>query len=100
MSENGNPTKIDAIKELIFGQNIKENEARFEKIERSIATAKSNSKSSIDQLQAEFKSLLKDQKAEYSAAIKGLEKEIAALKHDKVGNKELKTLLLALAEKL
>jgi len=100
MSENGSPTKIDAIKELIFGQNIKENETRFEKIEKSLANSKSNSKSSRDKLREEFKTLLNEHKSEYNKTIKELEKEIASLKETKVANKKLKTLLIALADKL
>ena len=100
MSENGNPTKIDAIKELIFGQNIKENEARFASIEKAIANNKTSAKSFSEvQHQKLLDALTAHQKA-YEKTINTLEKQIEALKQNKVDRTQLKTLLVVLAEKL
>jgi len=104
MSENNGISKIDAVKEILFGQNMKEYDERFSSLEMTLR-AESDKKSELlhKEIKA-FKERYKADKVELDQRIKQLEKlltkKIDLLQEQKANRKDLKKYLLSLAESI
>jgi len=68
-------SKLDAIKEIIFGEQIKEYNAEFSKVDSEINKLKSNLESQINTLEEAFNKKLADQQ-------KSFDEQLSTLKSD------------------
>jgi|GEM_PF-1981964 len=104
MSENNGISKIDAVKEILFGQNMKEYDERFVSLE---STLRQEGIHKHDALIAEiktFKDQYKADKSDLEQRLNQLEKllikKIDLLQEQKANRKDLRKYLLTLAEKI
>lgn len=106
---NGNGTthqlsKIDAIKEIIFGQTMQEYDERFSKLEALLISnqkkLEASSKQKITSLQKEIESLKAESEAKRSSLEAKLEKQIKLLEEKKVEVSRLKKHLIQLIENI
>jgi len=104
MSNNNGVSKIDAVKELLFGQNMQEYDARFNQLQELIlknskeyqTLFKSSQKELIQELQKTNRELAKRiEKLEAT-----LQDKVHELKESKVDRQHLSSLLNDLASKL
>ncbi|MCF6352710.1 MAG: hypothetical protein L3J06_06850 [Cyclobacteriaceae bacterium] len=67
--------KIEAIKEIIFGENIKEYENEFQKLSEKIENHKNELEQKLDKVRQETKSLIEESTKLFSSKIEALDKE-------------------------
>jgi len=100
----GNNSKLDAIKEIIFGQTMQEYDQRFSQIEQTLRNALKEQSGSINQqikeLASEISNLRLEVQKELHELKKQTSKDIAELKEVKADRKVLKNHLIQLIENL
>ncbi len=67
--------KIEAIKEIIFGENIKEYESEFKKLSEAIVQHKNELELKLDQFRAEAKTLIDQSNEAFSVQLEDLRKD-------------------------
>lgn len=106
---NGNGTtqnvsKIDAIKEIIFGQTMQEYDERFSKLEALLISnqkqLEKSTKQKMNSLQKELESLKTDSDQKRKSLESKLDKQIGLLEDKKVEVSKLKKHLIQLIENL
>lgn len=105
---NSNPTdsasKIEAIKNLIFGENIEQYDSEFDTIRKEIKTKKEKLESYIDEVRQELMQSIDSLSTDVNIRITDLEDSLQAkteaLTDAKVDRKELGALLKSLGEKI
>lgn len=71
VEETSDP-RIDAIKDIIFGENIKEYDAEFKKIKEYIEEQKSILETAIDSLRSDMDKLLEEVRNDFDDSVKSL----------------------------
>ncbi|GER60127.1 hypothetical protein ULMA_22350 [Patiriisocius marinus] len=105
---NGNNTdvtsKIDAIKELIFGENIQAYDSEFEAVKRDILSKKKDLENLIDDVKSELIQSIDSLSTDLNIRITDLEdsmnEKIETLDQKKVNRKLLGDLFIKLGEKI
>ncbi len=94
--------KIEAIKEIIFGENIKEYEYEFQKLSAEIEKHKNKLEQKLKEVKLETKSLIEESNKLFSTKIAELDKEtgkrIEQLLKDKLDKSTYANLLIKLAK--
>ncbi len=97
-------SKIEAIKNLIFGENIEQYEGEFHSLKRDIQKKKDQLEKYIDEVRAELMQSIDSLSTDVNIRITDLEDSLRdkteQLTEDKVDRKELGKLLISLGEKL
>ncbi|MEL7002306.1 MAG: hypothetical protein AAFN93_06175 [Bacteroidota bacterium] len=89
-------SKLDAIKEIIFGENIKEYDYEFKQLKVDIKAQREAIEEEVNQVRLD----LKQAKSELDKEIAGLKKDIEKLNDIKSDRKTLAKLLRTVADKL
>jgi len=101
---NGTSSRVDAIKDLIFGENIQEYDARFSKLESKLNSTEKKLTKMIQNLGKEINSNLETFNKSISDDVeknfKQLAKQVKALEASKTDKDNLANLLISLAEEL
>ncbi|EDM45537.1 fructose-1,6-bisphosphatase [unidentified eubacterium SCB49] len=114
MSKNQNPqienqmtdssSKIEAIKNLIFGENIQQYDSEFETLKKEIDDKKAALESYIDEVRGELMQSIDSLSTDVNIRITDLEDSLnnktETLDAQKVDKKELGQLLISLGEKI
>lgn len=107
--ENGHTTiqpgsKIDAIKEIIFGQTMQEYDERFSTLEillkNKLKEQKKDSDARVRELKKEFNEYKAEMEQKLQRLEKGIMKQIDAMEQSKVDKKIIKKHLINLVENL
>ena len=97
-------SKIEAIKNLIFGENIEQYDSEFHAMKRDIQKKKDQLDKYIDEVRAELMQSIDSLNTDVNIRITELEDSLREktdqIAEDKVGKKELGKLLISLGEKL
>ena len=97
-------SKIEAIKNLIFGENIQQYDSEFHALKRDLQKKKDQLDKYIDEVRAELMQSIDSLSTDVNIRITDLEDSLndrtEQLAEDKVGKKELGKLLINLGEKL
>lgn len=97
-------SKIDAIKEIIFGQTMQEYDERFSNLEmllqRKLDGQKKNSEARLKELQKEFDVYKADVEQKMEQMRKDILKKIDSLEGSKADKKTIKKYLVNLVENL
>jgi gas vesicle protein len=97
-------SKIEAIKNLIFGENIEQYDSEFETIRREIKSKKEKLEGYIDEVRNELMQSIDSLSTDVNIRITDLEDSLQAkteaLADDKMDRKELGKLLKSLGEKI
>lgn len=98
------PSKIDAIKELIFGENIQAYDKEFEDLKKDILSKKDELEKLIDSIRSELTKNLDTLDTDINIRITNLEdsinSKIETLDDTKVGRSLLSELFISLGNKL
>lgn len=101
---NDPASKIEVIKNLIFGENIQEYNSEFESLKKEIDTKRSELKNYIDDVRQELMTSIDNLATDVNIRITDLEKVLEdktdQLDQQKVDKKQLGELLVALGEKI
>ncbi|MDN5204477.1 hypothetical protein QQ008_23995 [Fulvivirgaceae bacterium BMA10] len=104
MSQESIDPRIDAIKEIIFGENIKEYEAEFKKLRQYVDEQRDILENAVDSLRSDAERLLEELRNDFDETIASLKddmhKEITTLNKDKADRKRLGDLLEDIGRKL
>ncbi len=104
MSKEEDNHKLEAVKELIFGQNMKEYDSKFTKLESLITKRHEDQKKSLSDSYQKLKDLIQQQNKELISRINKLEKLLDAksveLNQSKTDKATLAQLLHEIADKL
>lgn len=104
MSNNNGVSKIDAVKELLFGQNMQEYDARFAQLKELIQKSTKENQTLFKSAQKELIQELQKTNKELAKRIEKLETKLQdkvhELKESKVDRQHLSVLLNDLASKL
>ena len=97
-------SKIEAIKNLIFGENIEQYDSEFDKIRKEIDSKKSKLEDYIDEVRNELMQSIDSLSTDINIRMTDLEDNLQAktdsLTENKVDRKELGKLLMSLGEKI
>jgi len=97
-------SKIEAIKNLIFGENIEQYDSQFDTIRKEIKTKKEKLENYIDEVRNELMQSIDSLSTDVNIRITDLEDSLQAkteaLAADKMDRKELGKLLKSLGEKI
>lgn len=97
-------SKIEAIKNLIFGENIEQYDSQFDTIRKEIKTKKEKLENYIDEVRHELMQSIDSLSTDVNIRITDLEDSLQAkteaLAEDKVDRKTLGKLLINLGEKI
>jgi len=97
-------SKIEAIKNLIFGENIEQYDSEFETLKKEIDVQKAALEEYIDQVRGELMQSIDSLSTDINIRITDLEDSLNSntetINEGKVDRKELSKLLIALGEKL
>lgn len=97
-------SKIEAIKNLIFGDNIVQYDSEFETLKKEIDSQKETLSNYIDQVRGELMQAIDSLSTDINIRITDLEDSLNektnALQETKVDRKELGKLLVSLGEKI
>ena len=97
-------SKLEAIKNLIFGENIEQYDSEFDKIRKEIKAKKEHLQDYIDEVRIELMQSIDSLSTDVNIRITDLEDNLQAkteaLTEDKVDRKELGKLLRNLADKI
>jgi len=97
-------SKIEAIKNLIFGENIEQYDSQFDTIRKEIKTKKEKLENYIDEVRNELMQSIDSLSTDVNIRITDLEDSLQAkteaLAEDKVDRKQLGKLLISLGEKI
>lgn len=97
-------SKIDAIKNLIFGDNIEQYNSEFETVKKEIDAQKEKLENYIDEVRNELMQSIDSLSTDVNIRITDLEDslnaKIEALTEEKVDRKQLGKLLINLGEKI
>ena len=97
-------SKIDAIKNLIFGDNIEQYNSEFQSVKKEIDAQKGKLESYIDEVRNELMQSIDSLSTDVNIRITDLEDSLnaktEALTEDKVDKKQLGKLLINLGEKI
>jgi len=104
MSKEEDNHKLEAVKELIFGQNMKEYDSKFTKLEALITKKNEDHKKSLSDSTQKIKEIIQQQNKELISKINKLEKLLAEktseLHQNKTDRATLSQLLHEIADKL
>lgn len=97
-------SKIEVIKNLIFGENIQAYNTEFEKLRKDILTKKKSLEALIEEVRSELQSSIDDVSTEVNDRInrveENLENKIEDLQSEIVQKEELGKILIQLGEKI
>lgn len=97
-------SKIEAIKNLIFGENIQQYNSEFETLKNEIDKKKAHLENYIDEVRNELMQSIDSLSTDVNIRITDLEDSLQAkteaLSEEKVDRKELGKLLISLGEKI
>lgn len=97
-------SKIEAIKNLIFGENIQQYNSEFETLKKEIDTQKQQLENYIDEVRNELMQSIDSLSTDVNIRITDLEDSLnaktEALTEEKVDRKQLSKLLINLGEKI
>jgi len=97
-------SKIDAIKQLIFGENIQEYDSEFEAVKQDILSKKKQLEALIDDVKSELLQNIDNLSTDVNIRITEIEGSLneksEALDEKKVDRKQLGDLLVKLGEKI
>lgn len=97
-------SKIEAIKNLIFGENIVQYDSEFDQIRKELQKKKEALESYIDEVRGELMQSIDSLSTDVNIRITDLEDSLQAktdaLTEDKVDRKQLGKLLIGLGEKI
>ena len=97
-------SKIDAIKNLIFGDNIEQYDSEFQSVKKEIDAQKEKLESYIDEVRNELMQSIDSLSTDVNIRITDLEDALHAktdaLTEEKVDRRELGKLLITLGEKI
>ena len=97
-------SKIEVIKNLIFGENIQEYNSEFEKLKKEILEKKKVLEDLIGEVRSELKASIDDVSTDVNVRITDLEdsltQKIDAVQDDIIHREELGKLLIQLGEKI
>lgn len=97
-------SKIDVIKNLIFGENIQEYNAEFEQLKKDILKKKKDLEDLMDEVRLELNTTLDNVSTDLNIRITDLEKNLSTkiedLEHDAVHRETLSKLLVELGERI
>jgi archaellum component FlaC len=98
------PTKIELLKDIIFGDNIQQYDSEFETIRKDIEQKKEALEEMISQVRSELNTLIDnvntDLNIRLSEVEKSLESRIENLEMEKVDKNDLGNLLITLGKKI
>lgn len=101
--ENDPTSKIDVIKDLIFGENIKEYDQEFEKLKKDILGKKKELESLVEEVRIDLESAISDLSTDVNIRITELEDKledkIEVLEAKKVSKDMIGKLFLEMGEK-
>ncbi|UZR95444.1 hypothetical protein [Chondrinema litorale] len=101
---SANDAKIDAIKQLIFGENIKEYDGEFKKIRETINHVKQEMNEKLENTASELRRLIDTVNAEQNSKLDKLrsdmDAEVAQLKQQKLDRQLLGDLLQEIGNKI
>tara|TARA_Y100001956_G_C4085699_1_gene170520 strand:+ start:495 stop:836 length:342 start_codon:yes stop_codon:yes gene_type:complete len=101
---SANDAKIDAIKQLIFGENIKEYDGEFKKLKETINQVKQEMNERLENTASELRRLIDTVNAEQNSKLDKLrsdmDAEVAQLKHQKLDRQLLGDLLQEMGNKI
>ncbi len=92
--------KLDAIKEIIFGENIKEYESEFRQLKDHINTLQESNEKMWAEANKKLEAEIRNLKNEVESSIKDLTKSVDQLAASTTAKADLSALLVELAEKL
>lgn len=97
-------SKIEAIKNLIFGENIEQYDSEFDTLKKDLDTKKKALEAYIDEVREELMQSIDSLSTDVNIRITDLEDSLnaraEALSEEKVDRKELGKLLISLGEKI
>ena len=97
-------SKIEAIKNLIFGENIQEIDSEFSTLKKAVDTQKAHLENYIDEVRNELMQSIDSLSTDVNIRITDLEdamnSKTEALAESKVDRKQLGQLLISLGEKI
>lgn len=103
VEETSDP-RIDAIKDIIFGENIKEYDAEFKKIKEYIEEQKVILETAIDSLRSDMDKVLDELRSDFDDSVKSLKEktleEISDLDNAKADRSTLGSMLEEIGKKL
>ena len=98
--ENITESKLEAIKEIIFGENIKEYDHEFKKIKELILKHRQEIENHVAAVKKDIEEEIKQMKRDIDHAISDLQSELSALDEAKTNRQKLGDLLEELGKKL
>ena len=102
--EGESASKIEAIKNLIFGENIVQYDSEFETLKKDLQKKKEHLENYIDEVRNELMQAIDSLSTDVNIRITDLEDAVSAkteaLAEEKVDRKELGKLLISLGEKI
>ena len=103
-SKEESNSKIEAIKNLIFGENIQQYNSEFETLKKEIDTQKAALENYIDQVRGELMQSIDSLSTDVNIRITDLEDSLnektETLTEQKVDRKDLSKMLITLGEKI
>ena len=102
--ENHSESKIEAVKNLIFGETIQNYNAEFEGLKKDLQNKKKTLEALIDEVHAELRTAIDNLGTDLNIRISDLEKSLEARMDDldgaKVDKQALGNLLIGLGERI
>lgn len=99
-NEPNSSSKIEVIKNLIFGDHIKEYDSEFELLKKDIFQKKEELENLIDQVGNELKSSIDNLSTDINIRLTSLEDKLETLDSQKIDHKDLGNILIKLGEKI
>ena len=93
-------SKLQAIKEIIFGENIKEYDYEFKKIRELVQKHREDLESQLAATKKDIEDEIKQMKRDIDHAVSDLQNELSALDEAKTSRQKLGDLLEELGKKL
>lgn len=92
--------KLEAVRDLLFGQNVKEYRDEIKEVRDLISEKESDINSTIDQMESDLVKRIDGLEERIDDELKAINKQLKELSSDKVDRKQLSTLLMDLAKQL
>ncbi len=103
-TEQGSDPRIDAIKDIIFGENMKEYDAEFKKIKEYVEEQKAILETAIDSLRSDMDKMLEELRGDFDDSVKSLKEktleELSNLDDAKANRSTLGSMLEDIGKKL
>ena len=102
--DSANDNRLEAVRDLLFGQNDREYRKEFKQIWNDLETAKKELENKADALGSDLIDRLEKLEQKLTERVNSVEskllEEVSSLKDDKVGRKQLATMLHSIANEL